>query len=50
MVLLAGAGLLTRSFLKLSAVDPGFRADNVLVLPIFLDGNAYGRGGKSSRI
>lgn len=44
MVLLVGAGLLARSFLRLSAVDPGFRTDRVLVLPILLDGKEYTNG------
>jgi putative ABC transport system permease protein len=41
LVLLVGAGLLMRSFAKLSAVDPGFRAENVLTLRVQLPGNAY---------
>jgi len=44
VVLLVGAGLLAHSFLRLSAVDPGFRTDGVLVLPILLDGRAYTNG------
>jgi len=32
VVLLAGAGLLTRSFAKLTAVNPGFRAEQLLVV------------------
>jgi putative ABC transport system permease protein len=34
LILLAGAGLLFRSFVRLSHVDTGFSAENVLVLPL----------------
>ena len=47
VVLLVGAGLLVRSFARLSAVDPGFDPDRVLVFPILLDGKEYGGGGRS---
>ncbi|MEE9226973.1 MAG: ABC transporter permease, partial [Acidobacteriota bacterium] len=47
MILLVGAGLLVRSFQRLQQIDPGFRPENVLVLPIFLDQNAYDSGGKT---
>ena len=46
VVLLAGSGLLLRSFLHLRAADRGFDARGVLVLPIFLDMQAYGSGDK----
>jgi predicted permease len=44
VVLLAGAGLLVRSFQQLRAVDPGFDARNLLTMHITLDGTVYGGG------
>ena len=41
LVLLAGAGLLLRSFIRLTSVDPGFRTDNVMSMHVELDGTAY---------
>ncbi len=43
IVLLAGAGLLLRSFALLRAVDPGFRADDVATFSVALDPTKYGR-------
>ncbi|HEY4101803.1 MAG TPA: ABC transporter permease [Gemmatimonadales bacterium] len=40
-VLLVAAGLLIRSFNRLMAVDPGFRADHVVVFDAALDGPKY---------
>lgn len=44
VLLLAGSGLLVRSFLNLRGADPGFDPRGVLVAPVFLDSQAYGSG------
>jgi putative ABC transport system permease protein len=41
VVLLVGAGLLLRSFLRLQAVDPGFRPERVLTLAVDLGSESY---------
>jgi putative ABC transport system permease protein len=46
VILLLGAGLLVRSFFRLLSVNPGFEAENVLVLPMALDKLQYGSGAK----
>jgi putative ABC transport system permease protein len=42
VVLLVGAGLLLRSFLKLQSQDPGLNASNLLTLRVSLPGATYG--------
>ena len=41
LVLLVGAALMGRTMLKLSAVDPGFRADHLAVATVSLAGTPY---------
>lgn len=41
LVLLAGSGLLIRSFQRLTAVDPGFDPKNLLTLDVMLPGAKY---------
>ena len=41
LMLLAGAGLMLRSFVKLQNLDLGFQSENVLTAQIFLPGNRY---------
>ena len=41
LVLLVGAGLLMRSFLKLQAVAPGFNPNNMLTIRVSLEGPNY---------
>jgi predicted permease len=41
MILLSGAALLTRSFLRLTQVDPGFRPEHLLAVDVSINGRSY---------
>ncbi|MFO1451994.1 MAG: ABC transporter permease [Opitutaceae bacterium] len=49
LTLLVGAGLLIRSFARLQAADPGFNAQNLLVLPVQLPTARYVSGLKATQ-
>jgi putative ABC transport system permease protein len=44
MVLMVGAGLLVRSYMKLMNTDPGFQAEHVLTMETTLPLQSYGQG------
>jgi len=46
LMLLVGAGLLIRSFLRLQAVSPGFNSENVLTMQLDLNGPNYKKGSQ----
>lgn len=46
IVLLVGAGLLIRSFIRLQAVDAGFNKENLLTVPVGLSSKKYGDSQK----
>jgi predicted permease len=49
LTLLAGAGLLVQSFLRLRAVDPGFGADGALTFRLALPSASYATAGETAR-
>ena len=49
-VLLIGAGLLINSFVRLSQVNSGFDANNLLTMSVFLSPTKYDRGVKQTQV
>jgi putative ABC transport system permease protein len=49
-ILLAGAGLLIKSFLHLREIDPGFNSDNVLAMRLSLPPGKYKQGEPRAQI
>ena len=49
LVLLAGAGLLIRSFIRIHSVDPGFKADHVIAMQVAASGPKYRDNSAASR-
>ena len=41
LVLLTGAGLMLKSFMRMRAVDPGFRTENILTMTVDLPDSSY---------
>jgi putative ABC transport system permease protein len=50
VLLLAGAGLLLRSFVRLRAVSPGFSTEGVLTLEVSLPGSGYAEPGRRAAL
>jgi putative ABC transport system permease protein len=48
LLLLCGAGLMLRSFLRLNSVHPGFEAEHLLTVKIALPGRAYPTAAQTS--
>lgn len=49
LVLLAGAGLLIRSFVNLQSIDPGFRAEGLFTARVNTPASRYPTGGDAAR-